>query len=334
MRRLLLMLMLTALLIALVPTLAAAGLGGGAGLTSRVTIQLDGESAPAAFRLLFSDRPESYVFQGEPTNEQAQRLLLTLNNVEFESALRIICDAAELDYRVTDGVWVFSPRPAAAYLHGARIPVLGSVQVSRGGGGGGGTAGEADLGAGRATTEEILTLLSRGPSVEEARTLLSRVRSTTDSTVNWPSARLSPQLPPGLGNIIIDLEVTEATLEEVAARLSDVAGPEVEVRVHPAVAPTFRVTASVYRMPFPQVLSLLVERAGLTFGWEPIPVTGRAPHDDTEADLGQPRRFLADYLVWIVPTPTLSITGRPNAGGFGRMADPNRPAETPGAPGS
>ena len=107
MRRLLLMLMLTALLIALVPTLAAAGLGGGNAPTSRVTIQLDGHSAPEALRELFRDRPESYVFQGDPLNEQirSRYLFLTLNDVEFESAVRLICNAAELDCELIDGVW-------------------------------------------------------------------------------------------------------------------------------------------------------------------------------------------------------------------------------------
>jgi len=329
MRRLLLMVMLTALLIPLLPTLVAAG-GGSAGLTSRVTIQLDGQSAPDALQEVFRDRPESYVFRGEPIDEQAQRLFLTLNNVEFESAVRVICDAAELDCEFTDGIWVIWPHPAAAYLHGARVPVLGSVQVSRGGGTGAG--GEADVEAARVAAEEIL----------------SGMRVSTSSRINGQSARYSPQLPPGLGNIIIDLEVTEATLEEVAARLSEIEGVDVEVRIHPAVAPTFRVTASVYRMPFSQVLSLLMDRAGLTCSVERIqnviPEGGSDSRDAQEPASrggGNPPMAMGHwdrYVAWIVPTPTLSIIGRPDAGGYGSgygpMADPNRPAETPGAPGS
>ena len=129
MRRLLLMVMLTAVLIPVTPTLVAAA--GDPAVTSRVTIQLDGASVHEALLCLFRGRPESHVFQGVPANEQAQRLFLTLNNVEFESAVRVICEAAELDYRITEGVWMFSPRRPAAYLHGASIPILFMVVMTR-----------------------------------------------------------------------------------------------------------------------------------------------------------------------------------------------------------
>lgn len=82
---------------------------------------------------------------------------------------------------------------------------------------------------------------------------------------------------------LVDLQVKNAPLEKAAAQLTKVSG--YDILVDPAVPKGIKVTASVFKMPIGDVLTMLVQQAGLTYS-----VSYR--HDEQEVVIA--RAFLAD----------------------------------------
>jgi hypothetical protein len=107
---------------------------------------------------------------------------------------------------------------------------------------------------------------------------------------------------------LVDLEVKDAPIREVMAKLSAASGFSIDVAE--PVSNQLKVTAKIYRMPIGDVLSMIVDQANLTYtvsyGVNELAKqrydAGLANAQELESKRGKPE-------IHIVPKPELTVTG-------------------------
>jgi len=247
-------------------------------------IVVEGLAIEHVLREIFQSSGESYVWSADILDRQP--LTIGLKGVDFPTALRLVLDASGLAYRREEGVYVIVEKPEVVTLGGQTLPLLGAVRAE-----------DAAKAAERASEQLRFAL-------EADRYPTSLSRGITVSTSDHPG------LPENSRDILVDLDVKDATLAEVGVKLSEAAGEAVNISVHDSVPKELKVTAKIYKMPLSQVLSMLVDQANLTYS---IHVTGR---ERLPIGLGKAKM----YSVHIVPKPELNVSGpgvTPRGGGGG-----------------
>jgi ssDNA-binding Zn-finger/Zn-ribbon topoisomerase 1 len=110
------------------------------------------------------------------------------------------------------------------------------------------------------------------------------------------------------GDKLVDLEVKDAPIREVMAKLSAASGFSIDVAE--PVSNELKITAKIYRMPIADVLSMIVGQANLTYtvsyGVNPSVKlryeNGLATTEELESSRGKPE-------IHIVPRPELTVSG-------------------------
>lgn len=264
----------------------------GKGASQRVSLDVSEATLTAALTTLFKGTGQSLIL--DPAVAQAgQSVTLKLNDVSLESAVRAICKLHGLEYETDNqGLWVITASPDVARVGGAAFPIYGVTSVTPGSSSGtiphrpgGGSVGLSRMGYESAPR---LSYGGQAPAELEGRTDLARI---------------------GVSDLV-DLDVENAPLGEVAAQLGVRRGEEwqVEILVHDAVPEDITVTAKVYRMRRDDVLLLLAEQTNLD-----ISVDSPMPGERT---LERPHT-----RVYFVPRPELEVSGLGVGGemtGFGR----------------
>ena len=245
--------------------------------SQRVTVELKEATLEDALRLLFKDTPYSCVLSPEIGRLALDPLSIRLKEVDLQTAVRVICDTYDLLYRKEDTIYYFFPRFDVVTVGGRKVPLLGTIEVPHGG---------AELSFSR----------SPGPG-EVSRSMI--VRTASDAASEARTRMLLGKL--ARFDEPVDLEVKDATLAEVAEKLSlprpDGAGWMTKIVVHPAVPEDIRVTAQVYGMRRPELVLMLAEQANLDVRVTPTP---------SEPGAG---------VVHILPKPQLRVYGT----GVGRL---------------
>lgn len=244
----------------------------------RVSLDVSEATLTAALTTLFKGTGQSLIL--DPAVAQAgQSVTLKLNDVSLESAVRAICKLHGLEYETDNqGLWVITASPDVARVGGAAFPIYGVTSVTPGGlttrdrprrGG-------VTLSPSRYESAPRVSYGGQAPAELEGRTDLAGI---------------------GLSGLV-DLDVENAPLGEVAAQLGVKHGEEwqVEILVHEAVPEDITVTAKVYRMRRDEVLLLLAEQTNLDISID-SPMPG-------ERTLERPHT-----RVYFVPRPELDVSG-------------------------
>jgi hypothetical protein len=267
-----------------------------------VTLELVNEPAERALALLFRTAAASYVLDLPTPDLELPRVTLTLNDVEFETAVRLLCEAASLTYRHTpEGVWTISPRADVVTVSGAKVPIIGSITT---------VSPTDELGQTYLEGRRILVNSDLGPSTVSLSTT-GRPKLLTKFGGAWE---------------LIDLDVKDVPLPEVAARLAKLVEAsnkealyELEILVADSVPKDLKVTARIYKMRLMDVLYMLVDQANLTY------VYGRWPDKvvqerDRHGNLVPTR--IRRQRIHIVPRSELRVSGAGGVSSAGRRMPP------------
>ncbi len=236
--------------------------------SQRVTLELTKATLEDALRLLFRRTPYSYILSPEIGRLALDPLTIRLKEVDRQTALRVICDTYDLLYRKQDSIYYFVPRSDVVTIGGRTVPLLGTLEVPH--------DVEVSLTSDPAEVRRSMIVRTTGGAASEARTrILLRKLAGFDE--------------------LVDLEVEDATLAEVAEKLSvprpDGAGWMTKIVVHPAVPEDIRVTAKVYGMGRAELVLMLAEQANLDVSVAPTP-------SEPDAD-----------VVHILPKPEINVYG-------------------------
>ncbi len=289
-----------------------------ASAAARVTLSLVGADIKAALSKLFEGTGQSYVL--DSTVVEGIPITVTLNDVEFYKALAAVCEAAGLQYHQGDGVWVITKRPDMAFVGGARLPVVGAMGIDRPM-----LSGELP---GNFQSDE-----------NELRRRLAGLNESFESSL--PGAPKHPSFK-GEDNLV-DLDVKDMPLSEVAAKLSQRVPPpkprelrrgfpmeefrSVEIVVDDSIK-NLKVTARIHKWPLGKVLDLLIGQAGLACSredvrGEPIPALPDTVLDSEgrEVPVEDPNNsvYAPTTKLYLVPRPQLSVSGvaQPHEGRIG-----------------
>jgi hypothetical protein len=264
----------------------------------------------------------SYVMRELP---EEPRINLKLRNVQPLAAMKMVCEAAGLGCEEEGGGDLIIRRGAAAMIGGQEVPLIGAFST-------GGMGGDA---------ERISKYLSEVGAVVQAPPELAKEVSIS-AVRGLVKAGEVPKFPGD--DTLVDLEVREAPLAEVAARLAKAVqverdrwaseveklggAPEPEKTVVEIVvadsARDLKVTARIAKWPVRKVLAMLLEQTDLTCTQEParrIPVPVIGAH---VAGAPPPVRVNTVKL-YLVPKPVLEVTGpgaRPRGGTGGAAVPP------------
>jgi hypothetical protein len=278
----------------------------GAAATERISLEVKEVPLQDALHQLFQGTDQSVVVDPS-VGLTGQTLTVSLKDVPLEHAVRAICRLHGLDYETDgEGLWAIMAGEDVVISAGRRLPVIGAMRTGEQG--------------------QTLELLREAARAGDRPSELSWGFPTYESRVvtrpgGWAGGVAGAELPSGIEGRLVDLEVTDATMGEVAAKLTEAAGEDVEFVVHEAVPADLKVTARVYRMPVGLLCGMLMAQTGLTCSTEverrPIPeVIG-----GTEQTPITRSRTKAYYRINIVPQPELSVSGRgipPRGWGGGR----------------
>jgi hypothetical protein len=205
-----------------------------------VSITMEDEKLTAVFTKLFEGTGQSLMLD-PAIADNATPVTLTLSDVGLESAVRAICKLYNLEYETDgEGLWVIMPSWGVATVGGTRVPIIGTVTslgVTPGGGTAGALQGPVPRGRGEAR--------KRPSFVGDER--------------------------------LVDLDVKDVPLSEVASRLSLKADPppkgpqpslvawstaNLEIIADDAVK-DLKVTARIAKWPLGEVLDMLLAQTGL-----------------------------------------------------------------------
>lgn len=163
-----------------------------------------------------------------PSVDKNMRVTVRLQQADPEIALRVVCDAANLQY-------IIAPYKPLEKLLVLITPKQTPLSVA----------------------ETTLSGLLQVPS-EEKRTLLNMLPTETLRSL------LTARPAPFQGDRkLVDLKAEDTSLEQAAAQLAKASGYSIDV--DPSVPKGIKVTARVFKMPIGDVLSMLVQQAGLTY---------------------------------------------------------------------
>ena len=271
----------------LIPFAAAAAVAGGGGGSSgggtatapgrsagdvKVSLEVKEASFADTFRLLFEGTDQSFVLH-PALHDRADRITITLKNVQLEHAVRAICKLYGLEYETDQaGLWVILPTFDVATVGGRDVPLIGAASV--------------DVGR--------YISVKEGPGGEGR--VVTRVGRMMGSSER-------PPLQPFRGDEkLVDLHIEDAAIRQAIAELSKASG--VEMVVHKAVPEDIKVTARVYKMRVGEVLCRLLAEANLDYSVDPM--AGKLV-EQTELE-GATGRIAGD-VVHIVPRPELRVSG-------------------------
>jgi hypothetical protein len=284
----------------------AAGEGGG----PKITVEIKDATLDDALRAIFKDTEQSVVVQsgiivGSPVN-------LSLKNVPLEDAVKAVTQLYGLQYTRAGNIWLISQQPGMVSVGGAHVPLLGAL-----------------------------------PDVRGDRVFVRRVGGVGDETLLFLDPRIVRETGSGSAGVdfpgsetLVDLEVEDAPLSEVAAKLSAAVNAtlekqakeqedqarasaaqnqeakergipvgihylrreRVELRAHESVGDV-RVTARVYRWPAGQLLGMLIDQARLVHTSQAEQST--SPDPELEGAFWQ----TTSTTIYLVPQPVLEVTG-------------------------
>jgi hypothetical protein len=250
--------------------------------TRKVSLDVAGAPLPDALKLMFEGTEQSFVLSREAAGT---RVTLTLKNVPLNQAVRALCDLYGLTYRVDGNLWTILPGGATMLtFEGRRVPVYGALSLPQG------------------LPADWSSAFGSDP-----QTVVSRILST-GSTSGLAVSRDPHKLThfPGASKLI-DLDVQDVPLPQVADQLAKAAGPDADgalaIMVVDSVPKDLKVTARIYKMQVADVLFMLVDQANLSYVMDP-PV-----HQVPAASADKV------YRIYIVPRSELSISGAGLGGG-------------------
>ena len=235
---------------------------------TRITIELKDAPVVDAIMQLIKDEPVSIAFRDIPED---LRVTATIRDASPEEAVMLLCAAAGLEWEDVGRDGGVIRMPASVTVGGARVPVVGAMSVG-------------------SRVSPTVPLAIRGP-VEAPWISPDRARPTFDGD-----------------DKLVDLEVKNAPIRDVMAKLSTASGFPIEVTE--PVSDELKVTAKIYRMPIGDVLSMIVDQANLTYtvsygvneNAKRRYEAGLATIQEYESARGKPE-------IHIVPKPELTVSG-------------------------
>lgn len=267
----------------------------------RVSISVKDEKLTAVFTKLFEGTEQSVVID-PAVADIASPVTLTLSDVSLESAVRAICKLYNLEYETdNEGLWVIMPGSGFVTVDGARVPILGTV-----------------------------TSLGGTPGGDSTRALQGiRFSAGGGGGFGTEEAPKRPSFPGD--DRLVDLDVKDAPLSEVASRLSFKADPQptvgppwdssfnynVEIIAADAVK-DLRVTAKIAKWPLGEVLDMLLAQTGLVCtvdasDGERGRVTAgggtASRHYEIRTDPVTGERVYPTLRVYLVPAPEMRVSG-------------------------
>jgi len=231
----------------------------------RVSLDLDGATLSDALTSLFKDTDQSFMLH--PSLYGTGPVTVRLTNVPFEYALKGIVKMHGATYDQVDNLWYVFPDPDVASLGGVNVPVVGALQVPG----------------------MLLDL-------ETARSIVTKFSRSGPDPAGLQTRLLLSQLP--YFDVLVDLEVKDAPLSEVAKKLSvekDGAN-RTEIIVHESVPSDVKVTARIYRMRRDEILQMLSDQANLDVSVE------------TAVQEGKDGPFTPNR-VYLIRKPEMTVTG-------------------------
>jgi hypothetical protein len=298
-----------------------------------VNLELKNAPIGTALAQLFSSTGQSYTL-AQVEGEQP-RVTLALHGVPFDQAVAAVAELAGLDQQRRDGVWELKPRATAITVGGGQVPVLGAVHLP-----------DAELaGAYARASEELRAALA-------ARGVPTQPESPPAAPGSGPRRREQLLSIPG-GDTLVDLDVKDAPLAEVAARLSQavqekldrqadeerkfresagMGGGQIETQVVQIIvadaASDLKVTARVSKWPVNSILSMILDRTNLTSTIERIEPPRASRLAERPTGTGGPLQVVpTTFRLYLVPMPFLEVTG-PGAIS-GRPSQTGRDSERP-----
>jgi hypothetical protein len=157
--------------------------------SQKVTVEFKEAPLDDALRLIFRRTPYSYVLSPEIGRLALEPLSIRLKEVDLQTVVRVICDTYDLLYRKDDSVYYFFPRSDVVTIGGVRVPLIGAVSAEE-------SYRSLFEAAKQGTLEQIASTPRPGP---EQKTSIEFSGS----------------------HVLVDLEVADAPLAEVATQLSD-----------------------------------------------------------------------------------------------------------------
>jgi len=239
----------------------------------RVSVDLQGATLSDALTLVFKDTDQSFMLH--PSLHGAGPITVRLTNVPLEYALKGIAKMHGATYEQVDNLWYVFPDPDVVSVGGVNVPVVGALQVP-----------------------------GMPPDLETARSIITKFSRSDLDPGGTQTRLLLSQLP--YFDMLVDLDVEDATLSEVAKKLSvekDGAN-RTEIIVHESVPSDVRVTARIYRMRRGQVLQMLADHANLNVSVDPAVQEGKDGP-------------ITPNRVYLIRKPEMTVTGSGVPGGAG-----------------
>ena len=239
----------------------------------RVSLDLEGATLNAALTVLFRDTDQSFMLH--PSLHGAGPITVRLTNVPFQYALKGIAKMHGATYEQVDNLWYVFPDPDVVSVGGVNIPVVGALQVP-----------------------------GMPPDLETARSIITSLSLSKQHPAGLETRLLLSQLP--YFDMLVDLEVENAPLSEVAKKLSveKDGADRTEIIVHASVPSDVKVTAKIYRMRRAEILQMLSDQANLDVSVE------------TAVQEGKDGPFTPNR-VYLIRKPEMTVTGSGVPGGAG-----------------
>lgn len=302
----------------------------------RFTFAFHGIDAQHALRTVFEAAGEPYAWGGRLEDHP---VTVSVTNAKLQTAVDLICRLAGLMYVRQEGVWVISERPDTVRIGGREVPVLGAIRTE------GSFADAEALAYPMRDLAQIERTLRRAKIADleselgehELREALGLPARSRGGGGGGRGLAELPELPSCVADVLVDLTVEDATMAEVAEKLTAAvdAGVELllkepgdahvlEIRAHKAIPQDLRITARIYRMPLRDVMQMLIQQTNLVCrlesvgkGWEwrsGSPRPQRAPGMSDEEWLhrvtgGSGAQQVPLQVLHIVPQPELSVSG-------------------------
>jgi hypothetical protein len=278
-------------------------------VTQRVSVEIKDASLDDALRAIFKDTDQSVVVQwgivvGAPVN-------LSLKNVPLEDAVKAVTELNGLDYKRMGKVWVVSQKEGVVTVGGARVPLLGALPN---------VPGEPVFE--RRVGDETLMFVYPRIVREAGAGMPISVAPNRAQVVEFPGSET-----------LVDLDVKDAALTEVAAKLSAAvnaalkkdaqrrpavqAAEHVEIIAHESLK-NVRVTAKVYRWPAGQVLAMLANQTDTVCSLEREEPLRPAQIAKEVGPGGGVVKLTRTTRIYLVPRPVLEVTGASPAAREGR----------------
>jgi hypothetical protein len=243
--------------------------------TKRISIEFKDAPVVDAIKQLIEDEPVSIAFRDIPED---LRVTATIRDASPEEAVRLLCEAAGLEWQDVGRDSGVIRMPPSVTVGGSRVPLVGAMPVG-----------------------------PRGPTLPSVTMSVPQLTLEASPGVPWVSQE--PARPTFDGDDkLVDLDVKDAPIREAMAKLAEASG--IPIHVADPVSNDLKVTARVYRMPLGDVLSLIVTQANLTYtvGYvktdraEAKYKAGLITAEEYESSKGTPE-------IYIVPKPELTVYG-------------------------